>query len=49
MWGDKLQEAINTINAYVENGCTIYLYDEKTEQQITLKDDTELKFYLLSK
>lgn len=49
MYGDSLQQAINTINNYLENGNTLYLFNETNDgEHIRLNKGEKLGFVLSS-
>lgn len=46
---EKLHDALNTLQMYLDAGYKVYLWDENnTESSIKLNKDSELKFAVLS-
>lgn len=48
MWGDRIQDAVDTINNYVKNNnVKLYLYDEtKKGKTLRLDENSDLQFLL---
>lgn len=49
MYGDKLKQAIDTINEYLQQGNEVYLWDENSKDKaLRLNEDSVLNFLAFS-